>query len=63
MKEGLEEAKNPGLDLSIEEDHAVTIPSKLKLQQTNFTQLDKNGYAIIEGDADVVGVAEHKLRK
>ena len=34
----------------------------LKIQQINITNMDKNGHALVDSEADVIGVAEHKLR-
>ena len=34
----------------------------MKIQQVNITNMDKNGHALVASQADVIGVAEHKLR-
>ena len=33
------------------------------MQQINITQLDKNGHHVVAGNADIVGIAEHKLTR
>ena len=35
---------------------------RLRIQQANITNMDKNCHALIRSDADVIGIAEHKLR-
>ena len=37
------------------------IPKTVKIKQYNITQMDKNGHVLLEDDADITGVAEHKL--
>ena len=35
----------------------------LVVQQINITQLDENGHHLVANDADITGIAEHKLTK
>ena len=35
----------------------------LRIQQVNITQLDKNGQHLVASNADIIGIAEHKLAK
>ena len=53
--------KNPGPETEAHKEEESTAKQELVVRQFNVTNLNKNGNHILMQEADIVGVAEHKL--
>ena len=59
-KEREGEAKNPGPE-EVEAEDEAQAKQQIVVRQFNITNLDKNGNTLLTQEADILGVAGHKL--